>query len=121
MAARLIRAWFENLCQLNPGAVITLMLCGIMLGAVIGVCMRKPPAADSQNFQPSSGQVHADCQPGALVASAAHPPEPCGELIAHGCGAYTETEYGQTSRSAYNILVPDLGGSSYRLKTIVKQ
>lgn len=121
MAARLIRAWFENLCQLKPGAVAPLILCGIMLGAVVGVCMHKPPAAGSQNVQSSSGQIHAACQPWAPAASAVRPPEPCGQLIAHRSGAYPETECGQTARNAYNILVPDWGGSSYRLKTIVKQ
>lgn len=121
MAARLIRAWFEDLCQLKPGAIAPPILCGIMLGAVIAVCMHKPPAAGSQNVQSSSGQVHAACQPGAPAASAARPPETPGELIAHGCTAYPETEYGQPARNAYNILVPDWGGSSYRLKTIVNQ
>lgn len=121
MAARLICACFENLCQLKPGAVAPLILCGIMLGAVIGLCMHKPPAAGSQNVQSSSGQVHAACQPGTPAASAARPPESFNELIAHGCGAYPEAEYCQTARNAYNILVPDWGGSSYRLKTIVNQ
>lgn len=120
MAVRLIRTWFEDLRQLKPGAIVPLMLCGIVLDAVIAVCMHKPPAAGGQNVQSSSGQVHAAFQPGAPAASAALLPEPPGELIAHG-GAYPETAYCQTARNAYNILVPDWGGSSYRLKTIVNQ
>ena len=118
--ARLIRTWFEDLCQLKPGAVAPLILCGVMLGAFISLCMHKPPAAGSQNVHSSSGQVHAACQPGAPAASVAPLPEPPGELIAHG-GAYPEAEYCRTARNAYNILVPDWGGSSYRLKTIVNQ
>ncbi len=91
MAARLIRTCFEDLCQSKPGAIAPPILCGIMLGAVIAVCMHKPPAAGSQNVQSSSGQVHAACQPGAPAASAARSPEPSGELIAHGSGACPET------------------------------
>lgn len=119
MAARLIRTWFEDLCQLKPGALAPLILCGIMLAAVIALCMHKPPAG-GWKVQSSAGQVHAACQPGAPAASAAPLPEPPGEIIAHG-GAYSEAEYCQTARNAYNILVPDWGGSSYRLKTIVNQ
>lgn len=125
MAARHIRTWFENLCQLKPGAIAPLILCGIVLGAVIAVCMHKSPAAGIRNVQSSSGQVHAACQPGAPAASAARPPEPSAEIIAHSCRAYPEMEYCQwapnATPNAYNVLVPDWGGSSYRLKTIVNQ
>lgn len=120
MTAKLMRTWFEDLCQLKPGAVAPLILCGIMLGAVIALCMQKPPAVGSRNVQSSSGPVHAACRPGAPAASAAPLPEPPGELIAH-CGAYPEAENCHTARNAYNILMPDWGGSNYRLKTIVNQ
>ena len=124
MTAGLIRTWFKDLCQLRPGAIAPLILCGIMLGAVVALCMQKPPAAGSQNVQSSSGQVHAACPPGAPAASAASaapPPEPPAALLAHGSGTYTEMEYCGTAPNAYNILVPDWGGSNYRIKTIVNQ
>jgi hypothetical protein len=121
MAARLIRMWFENLYQLKPGAIAPLILCGIMLGAVITVCMHKPPATGNQNVQASSGQVHAACQPTASAAFAARPSDPPADLLTHNSWANPDAEHSVKAPNAYNILVPDWGGSSYRLKTIVTQ
>ncbi len=120
MAARLIRTWFEDLCQLKPGAVATLILCGIMLGAVIALCMHKPPGAGSRSVQSSSGQVHAACQPGARRLLRHFFPSRLAKLSLTVV-RYPETDYCQTAPNAYNILVPDWGGSNYRPKTIVNQ
>lgn len=123
MAARLIRTWFEDLCQLKVGAIAPLVLCGIVLGAVIAMCMHKPPAAGKQDVQSSSGQVHAACQSAGPAASAA-PLYPQPEVVAQNvteANAYPGPVYPYTAPNAYNILEPDWGGTSYRLKTIVNQ
>ena len=123
MAARLIRTWFENLCQLKIGAIAPLVLCGIVLGAVIALCTHKPPTADKQDVQPSSGQVHAACQSGNTAAFAAPPAQEFQYLSPGGPlpGTYPGQIYTATKPNAYNIYEPDWGGTSYRLKTIVNQ
>lgn len=123
MAARLIRTWFDDLCQLRLGAIIPLVLCGIIVGAVIAMCMHKPPAAGKPNVQPSSGQVHAACQTGNTAASAA-PPAQEFQYRAQGGpapGLYPAQVYTATKPNAYNVYESDWGGTSYRLKTIVNQ
>lgn len=124
MAARLIRTWFDDLRQFKIGAIVPLILCGIVLGAVIGLCMHKPPATGKQDVQSSSGQVHAACQ-GRTPAASAAPQLQQPDLVAQGQlpapYAYPSPTYGVPTPNAYNILEPDWGGTSYRLKTIVNQ
>ena len=124
MAARLIRMWFEKLCQFQTGAILPLVLCGAVLGAAIAMCVQKPPAAGGQNVQVSSGQVLAACQPGIPAASTAPLPEQSVELLAHCPSAARlsfQTVFTEKNPNAYKILEPDWGGTTYRLKTIVNQ
>jgi hypothetical protein len=107
MAARLIRTWFDDLCQFKIGAIAPLILCGIVLGAVIGLCMHKPPAAGKQDVQSSSGQVHAACQGGIPAASAA-PQLQQPDLVAQGqLPAPPSPTHCEPTPNAYNILEPD--------------
>lgn len=120
MIARLLRKWLEDLCQFKAGAIASVILCGVVLGAVIAMCTYKPPAAGEPHVQSSSGQVQAACQQEPPAACAAPISEP--ELIAHGTVPVPGAEFmHQSTPNAYNVLVPDWGGTSYRLKTIVNQ
>lgn len=120
MIAKSSRKWFENLRQLKVGATASVVLCGIVLGTVIAMCTHKPPAVGSPHVLSSFGRVETACQPVKQAACAA--PFIESDKIAHATIPIPcPLPMHQTAPNAYSVLVPDWDGTTYRLKTIVKQ
>lgn len=132
MGARLIRRWFTDLCQLKIGTITILVICGVALGAFIAA-VTHTPAADSKPALSSFGQAQALCQTAEQPAAGAAPrvdennegiqEDPSKSIPPqqdYSGGRYI-SQVPPFPPHAYNVLVPDWGGTSYRLKTIVNQ
>lgn len=131
MGARLMRRWFTDLCQLKIGAITMLVICGVALGTFIAA-VTHTPAADSKPALSSFGQAQALCQTAEQPAAGAAPrvddestqEDPSKTTTPqqdYSNGRYISQVPPPLPPHAYNVLVPDWGGTSYRLKTIVNQ
>ncbi len=116
MIAKLSRKWSE----FKVGAMASVVLCGIVLGAVIAMCTNKPPKVGSPHVLSSFGRVETVCQPVKPAAYSAPSIESV-KIAQATIPISGSVPFHQTAPNAYSVLVPDWDGTTYRLKTVVNQ